>query len=199
MNVFFPSSALGLICCAAADRRLRNQSVEGFERTHPLRQEVPRLEPGGQTTGAVSLHHIHHGYEDGHSQERSPNTGHHPPARQREAEHQRGQEQKAKEEVKDSEPAVLGGALAQDTSHPDWETQEGKRIPEQNAKDVEEEMAQSDLYTTTARKHKINGENDDSNMLHMACKVISMCAIIQETFVWLVMSYEDGQNSNHVC
>lgn len=140
------SSLPCLRCHAAAVGRLGDQAVERFERVHPLGQEVPRLELGGQVSGAVSLHHINHGNEDGHAQERSPDACHDPPARQREAQHQRGQEQEAEEKVQDREPAVLGSALAQDTRHPYRQTHEGERIPQQNAEDVEEEVTQSNLW-----------------------------------------------------
>lgn len=98
-------------------------------------------------TGAASLHYIYHADEDGHAQERSPDPSHHPPAGQRETQHQRGQEQEAKEKIQNCEPAVLGSALAQGTSHPYRQTREGKRIPQQNAKDIKEEVTQSDLST----------------------------------------------------
>lgn len=150
----FPSPdldlGLGLAGSPAVRRRPGDQPVQRFEGAHPARQEVPRLELGGQAAGAASLHHVHHDDEDAHPQERGPDAGHHPPAGQREAEHQRRQQQEAEEEVEDGEPAVLGRALAQDARHPDGETQGGEGVPEQDAQDVEEEVAEGDLRAATA-------------------------------------------------
>lgn len=130
---------------AAADGRLGDQTVERFERVHPLGQEVPGPQLGGQVTGATSLHHIHHDDEDDDAQKGATDAGHHLPARQREAQHQRWKEQETEQEVQHSKPAVFGRALPQDVSHPDWQTHEGKRIPQQDTKDVEDEVTQSNL------------------------------------------------------
>lgn len=85
---------------------------------HPLGQEVPGTQFGGEMPGAVSLHHIYCTNEDSDTQKRTPNSSHHPPASKGEAQHQGWEEQETQEEVQDSKPAVFGSTLTQNTSHP---------------------------------------------------------------------------------
>lgn len=154
----FPSSTLSLSGSTAGGRHPRDQPVQRLHGAHPARQEVPRLELGGQATGTVSLHHIDHGDEDAHPQEWGPNAGHHSPAGHRQAQHQRRQQQEAQEQVEDGEPAVLGCALTQDTRHPDGEAQGGEGVPEQDAQDVEEEVAEGDLCTAAVENTQVEEE-----------------------------------------
>lgn len=87
---------------------------------------------------AVGLQYIDDANENGHAQERGSDARHHPPASQWEAQHHGGEEQEAKDQVEDGEPAVLSGAITEDASHLYGQSRKRERIPEQNAEDVEE-------------------------------------------------------------
>lgn len=132
----------------AAAGQQREQVIPGLQRVHPQRQEVPGLQLPRQDARAARLQDIEDHHHEDQEDDGHPHAHQHRPAGQREAEHgQRGQEEE-EEQVEDGEPAVLGRDGAQSLGQADGQAGEGDRVPQNDARDVEEEVAQGDL------KHK---------------------------------------------
>ena len=129
----------------AARRRLDDAAVQRLEGAHPRRQEVPALERGGQVARAARLQHVDGGDEGGHAQQGGGHAHQGAPAGQRQPQHQGGQQQEGQQQVEHGEPAVLGGALAQRAGHADGQPGGRDGVPQQDAQDVEEQVAQGDL------------------------------------------------------
>jgi len=129
----------------AAERGAGDEPVEGLQRVHPGGEEVPGLQPFGQAAGAARLQRVHQPHEEEEAEEGCAHPHQRLPARHGDAEDEGGQQEEADEEVQHGEPAVLGRALAQRLGHADGQAGEGQRVPQQDAGDVEEEVAEGNL------------------------------------------------------
>lgn len=143
------SAALALATAAAvlaAAREARgHHSVPWRHRVQGPRQEVPSAQHPGQLVRPATLHHID---DDDHNEQRHEGHGHaHQdlPAGHGQAKYGQRQHQEAKDEVKDGKPAVLGCAVSQPSGQPDGHPHEREGVPNCNAKNVEEEMAEGNL------------------------------------------------------
>lgn len=114
-------------------------------------QEVPALQEFREPAGAVGLEQVHQEDEEHDPGEGRAHPYHHPPARQRQAEDQRGHEQEEHHQVEDGEPAVLGCSLTQCGCHADGESRLRHRVPQQNPENIEEQVAQCDLWEMPER------------------------------------------------
>lgn len=117
---------------------------------HGPRQEVPAAEAVGQEADAVGLHHVDDDHEDRQGDQWHADAHQDLPARHRQAEDGQREDQEAHKEVEGGEPAVLGGAVAEASRQPDGQPREGDGIPQQDAHDVEEEVAEGDLKRNQA-------------------------------------------------
>lgn len=139
----------------AAARQARGH--HGVPRCHWVQgawQEVPRAQHPGQAVRPAALHHID---DDDHNEQRHEGHGHaHQdlPAGHGQAKYGQGKYQEAKDEVKDGKPAVLGCAVPQPSGQPDGQPHERDGVPNCNAKNVEEEMAECNLKENIRENEK---------------------------------------------
>ena len=130
---------------AAAEADLLHDVVEGLQGAQGPRQELPGPELGGQAAGPLGLHALHHAHEDGHQGDGDADGGQHVPAQDGQAEDPQGQQEEHADEVDDGEPAVLGRGVAQELGGRDGRAEEGQRVEDDDARDVEEEVAEGHL------------------------------------------------------
>lgn len=133
---------------AAFGRKHPDHFVPGLQRVSPQREEVPGSQHRRQTRGLPLLQHIYHNDDDQHGQQGRSHADQHPPACQGEAEDEQGEEEEAADDVDHSKPAVGGSDVAQGFSHPDGEPSEGDGVPQDDARDVEQEVYEGDLGET---------------------------------------------------
>lgn len=134
---------VGLDLLAATAALLRqgrtDEPVNGLEGPHPQRQELPRLHGIREPLGLVGLQDVEDGDaeadeddEDGHDDEGDG-------AGQREAYPDGGDHEEADEEVRQSEPTVLSGGVAEELGSADGEAaQRPNHVPQQDSGEVEE-------------------------------------------------------------
>lgn len=137
--------AAAAAACAAEAHDRCHHAVPRRQRVERLWQEVPVLQHLRQELWAVRLqdvddHHKQDQHYDGHS-----HTDQHLPASDGQAEHGEWHDEEAQHQVDGGEPTVLGRVVAQALSQADGHTREGDGVPQEDPKDVEEEVTQGYL------------------------------------------------------
>lgn len=139
------SSAATLAAAATRGRENVNSLVPGIQGVGPEGQEVPRSQRGGQTRRLPLLEEVDQQGEEQRGDQRRAHAHQHRTPSQRQAEYKERQEEEAKEDVDDSEPAVRRGDVAQAFSHSDGNAGQGDWIPQNDARDVEQEVHKGNL------------------------------------------------------
>lgn len=119
--------------------------VPGFQRMRPKREEVPRPQRGRQTPGLPLLQHVDNGDDDEKGHERARHAHQDLPSSQRQTEDEERQQEEAEDDVDRGEPAVGGRDVAQGFGQSDGESGEWNRIPQNNARDVEQKVYEGNL------------------------------------------------------
>ena len=100
----------------------------------------------GSLSGTFSLENVEHDDSDDEQKHRNSDTGQGAPAGQRQCKDQERNEEEDDDDVGRRKPPVLVGRLAEVASTGDGQLPHVRdRVPDENARDVEEEMGQGNL------------------------------------------------------
>lgn len=132
-----------MVC--AAQRGVGDECVHWLQRMHPSGEEVPALQFLWQVVWASGLKAVDEADENQDPCKGSSYSHHDLPPSHGEPEDQRRQKEETNDQVEHCEPAVLGGALPKGLGHADGQACARDGVPQEDTKDVEEEMAESNL------------------------------------------------------
>ena len=110
-----------------------------------IRDRLPAPQLSGQAPGPLGLYALDDAHGDGNGADGDENGGQHVPAQDGEAEDGQREQEEHADEVDDGEPAVLGRSVAQELGGGDGRPEEGQGVEDDDARDVEEEVAEGHL------------------------------------------------------
>ena len=132
----------------AALAHLADKPVVGLEAVHKQRQKVPRAQPLRQHLGPLVLHQIDDAchYSDDNDDPKNADQHNAICVCQREAEHDRRNDEERQQQVGECKPPVLSSDLAEPLAHGQGPAHKRQRVEDEDARDVEEKVAQRDLH-----------------------------------------------------
>jgi hypothetical protein len=132
----------------AALAHLADEPVVGLEAVHKQRQKVPRAHPLGQHLGPLVLQQIDDAcdYNNGDDDPKNAYQYNAICVCQREGEHDRRNDEERQQQVGKCKPPVLGRDLAKLLAHGQRPAHERQRVEDEDARDVEEKVAQRYLH-----------------------------------------------------
>ena len=140
---------LDLVCdgllAAALGQAVAAELVQRLERSHPEREAAPRLQTGWELGRVVVLEVVDGGDEDDRDEEHASHRHHQHVRGQRERNKERRDQEEHDDDVRDREPPVLRGDVAERTGHCDRERPERPdHVPYRDPEDVKEEVRERD-------------------------------------------------------
>lgn len=140
-----PGNLAAFAAPAAARGHGCDFSVPGFKRPSPQRQEVPRAQTWRKSLWKARLQKVDSEDRDDEKHYRDEDGEESGQAGERQTEHQERDEEEAEQDVEHCEPAILGSHITQRLCHDDGDAHERQDVPQDDARDIEEQMDQSDL------------------------------------------------------
>lgn len=134
----------------------------------PEREEVPGSQCCRQTTGPPFLQYVDDDDDYQHDNQRYTHTHQNLPTCQRQAEDKERQNKEAADDVDCCKPAVGGRDVAQAFSQSDRDAGEGDWIPQNDARDVEQEVHEGNLSKVQS-DGKIKDCNIDIDQFSSQC------------------------------